>query len=93
MYLIGYLFYTNVMLIVIGILMYKLSIGLLPQALNELYVKNNEIHHYPTRNCELRKTFLKVITREKPIRSNYYHNNIVSAQYYINFNVYAHGRR
>ena len=30
--------------------MYKLSNGLLPEALNELYVQNNQIHHYPTRN-------------------------------------------
>ena len=32
--------------------MYKLSNGLLPGALNELYIKNNKIHHYPTRNCD-----------------------------------------
>ena len=32
--------------------MYKLSAGLLPDALNELYVKNNKIQHYPTRNCD-----------------------------------------
>ena len=32
--------------------MYKLSNGLLPEALNELYIKNNKIHHYPTRNCD-----------------------------------------
>ena len=31
--------------------MYKLSNGLLPEALNELYIKMNKIHHYPTRNC------------------------------------------
>ena len=29
--------------------MYKLSNGLLPEALNELYIK---IHNYPTRNCD-----------------------------------------
>ena len=32
--------------------MHKLSNGLLPEALIELYVKNNKIHHYPTRNCD-----------------------------------------
>ena len=32
--------------------MYKLSNGLLPEALNELYVKNIQIHHCPTRNCD-----------------------------------------
>ena len=26
--------------------------SLLPEALNELYIKNNKIHHYPTRNCD-----------------------------------------
>ena len=36
----------------IGLLMYKLSNGLPPEALNELYIKNNKIHHYPTRNCD-----------------------------------------
>ena len=35
---------------IIGLLMYKLSNGPIQKALNELYVKNNEIHHYPTRN-------------------------------------------
>ena len=35
-----------------GLLIYKLSNGLLPEALNELYIKNNKIHHYPTRNCD-----------------------------------------
>ena len=32
--------------------MYTLSNGLLPEVLDELYVKKNEIHHYPTRNCD-----------------------------------------
>ena len=32
--------------------MYKLSNGLLPEALNELYIKKNKIHQYPTRNCD-----------------------------------------
>ena len=32
--------------------MYKLSNGLLPEALNELYIKRNKIHNYPTRNCD-----------------------------------------
>ena len=32
--------------------MYKLSNGLLPEALNKLYFKKNKIHHYPTRNCD-----------------------------------------
>ena len=32
--------------------MYKLSNGLLLEALNELYVKNDKIHHYPTRNYD-----------------------------------------
>ena len=32
--------------------MYKLSNGLLPEALNALYVKNNKIHHYPNINCD-----------------------------------------
>ena len=32
--------------------MYRLSNGLLPEALNELYVKNNKIHHYSTGNCD-----------------------------------------
>ena len=36
----------------IGLLMYKLSNGLLPEALNELYIKKNKIHHYPTRYCD-----------------------------------------
>ena len=36
----------------IGLLMYKLSNGLLPEALNELYIKKNKIHHNPTRNCD-----------------------------------------
>ena len=36
----------------IGLLMYKLSNGLLPEALNELYIKRNKIHNYPTRNCD-----------------------------------------
>ena len=31
---------------------HKLSNGLLPEALNELYIKKNKIHHYPTRNCD-----------------------------------------
>ena len=30
----------------------KLSNGLFPEALNELYVFKNQIHHYPTRNCD-----------------------------------------
>ena len=36
----------------IGLLMYKLSNRLLPDALNKLYVKKNKIHHFPTRNCD-----------------------------------------
>ena len=32
--------------------MYKLSNGLQTNVINELYVKNNKIHHYPTRNCD-----------------------------------------
>ena len=32
--------------------MYKLSIELLPEALNELYIIKNKIHNYPTRNCD-----------------------------------------
>ena len=32
--------------------MYKLSNGLLPEVLNKIYIKKNEIHHYPTRNCD-----------------------------------------
>ena len=36
----------------IGLLMYTLSNGLLPEALNELCIKKNKIHHYPTRNCD-----------------------------------------
>ena len=32
--------------------MYKLSNGLLPEALNELYVNKNKIHNYPNRNCD-----------------------------------------
>ena len=32
--------------------MYKLSNELLPEALNELYIKRNKIHYYPTRNCD-----------------------------------------
>ena len=36
----------------IGLLMDKLSNGLLPEALNELYIKRNKIHNYPTRNCD-----------------------------------------
>ena len=32
--------------------MYKLSNGLLPEALNVLYITKNKIHHYPTRNCD-----------------------------------------
>ena len=28
------------------------SNGLFAEALNELYVKKNKIHHYPTRNCD-----------------------------------------
>ena len=32
--------------------MYKLSNGLLPEALNELYIKRNKTHNYPTRNCD-----------------------------------------
>ena len=36
----------------IGLLMYKVSNRLLPEALNELYVKNNKIHHYPTINFD-----------------------------------------
>ena len=32
--------------------MYKQSNGLLPEALNELYIKKNRIYHYPTRNCD-----------------------------------------
>ena len=35
----------------IWLLMYKLSNGLLPEALNQLYIKRNKIDHYPTRNC------------------------------------------
>ena len=37
---------------IIGLLMYKLSNRLLPEVLNELYIKKNKIHHYPTRNCD-----------------------------------------
>ena len=33
-------------------LTYKLSNGILPEALNELYTKKNKIHHYLTRNCD-----------------------------------------
>ena len=36
---------------IIGLLMYKLSNGLFPKTLNELYIQKNKIHHYPTRNC------------------------------------------
>ena len=36
----------------IGLLMNKLSNGLLPDALYELYIKTNKKHHYPTRNCD-----------------------------------------
>ena len=36
----------------IVVLMYKLYNGLLPEALNGLYIKNNKIHHYPTRKCD-----------------------------------------
>ena len=32
--------------------MYKLSNGLRPEARNELYIKINKIHHYPTKNCD-----------------------------------------
>ena len=32
--------------------MYELSNGLLPEALNEIYIKNNKIYHYPIRNCD-----------------------------------------
>ena len=32
--------------------MYKLSNGLRPEALNELSIKKNKIHNYPTRNCD-----------------------------------------
>ena len=32
--------------------MYKLYNRLRADALNELYVKKNKIHHYPTRNCD-----------------------------------------
>ena len=32
--------------------MYKLSNSLLPEALNELYIKKNKIHHHPTTNCD-----------------------------------------
>ena len=32
--------------------MCKLSNGLLPEALNKLYIKKNKIHHYPPRNCD-----------------------------------------
>ena len=32
--------------------MYKLSNRLPPEALNELYIKKNKIHRYPTRNCD-----------------------------------------
>ena len=32
--------------------MNKLSNGLLPEALNELYIKRNKTHNYPTRNCD-----------------------------------------
>ena len=35
-----------------GLLMYTLSNRLLPEALNELYIKKNKVHHYPTRNCD-----------------------------------------
>ena len=32
--------------------MYTLSNRLLPEALNELYIKRNKIHNYPTGNCD-----------------------------------------
>ena len=32
--------------------MYNLSNGLPPKALNELYIKKNKIHHYPSTNCD-----------------------------------------
>ena len=32
--------------------MYKRSNGLLPEVLNELYIKKNQIHYYPIRNCD-----------------------------------------
>ena len=32
--------------------MYTPSNGLLPETLNELYIKKNKIHHYPIRNCD-----------------------------------------
>ena len=37
----------------IGIIMYKMSNGLLPEAMNVLYIKNSEIHSYNTRSSNL----------------------------------------
>ena len=37
----------------IGIIMYKLSHGLLPEVINVLYVRNKYIHSYNTRNSNL----------------------------------------
>ena len=36
----------------IGVLLYKLSNGLLSETVNEVYIKKNKIHQYSTGNCD-----------------------------------------
>ena len=38
---------------IIGIMIYKYANGLLPQVMNDLYITNNEIHSYGTRQQHL----------------------------------------
>ena len=80
----------------IGLLGYKLSNGLLLEALNELYVKKNNIHHYPTRNCDKYNvqtstdSFSNVSARIWNVITTNIDVNISFMQFKIGLQVYLH---
>ena len=76
--------------------MYKLSNGLLPEALNGLYIKNNKIHHYPTRHCDKyhiqtsTDSFPNVSARIWNVITTNINVNISFMQYNIVLKLYLH---
>ena len=76
--------------------MYKLSNRLLPEALNELYVKNNKIHHYPTRNFDKYRiqtstdSFSNVSARIWNVIKTNFDVNISFMQFKIVLKLYLH---
>ena len=77
--------------------MYKLSNGLLPEALNKLYIKKNKkIHHYPTRNCDKYyiqtsiDSFSNVSARIWNVISTHIAANISFKQFKIVLKLYLH---